>query len=302
MTNPLRVGVIGVGAMGGGVVASLRRAGVPTHVRDIRPEAMAAAVALGAHAHHSAAALASMVDIVIVLVVDAPQVDAVLFGAEGAVAGFRTGAIVMLASTLDPDDVAAIAARLDAAGVLCIDAPVSGGPRRAAEGTMTMMIAGPDDALARCANVVATIAGKVFHVGSSAGTAAKFKIVNNLLAAVNLAAGAEAMALAAAAGLDARMVVDVVNASSGGSWMFADRMPRALDGDYAPRAAAKILAKDVGIAAAFAARHQVRAPFASVARSVFDGAVAAGHGEVDDAIVYDCAQHPLPTTANERPM
>ncbi len=124
---------------------------------------------------------------------------------------------------------------------MLVDAPVSGGPKRAADGTMTMMVAGDDAARARCAPLFAAIAGTVFHVGARAGDAAKFKIVNNLLAAVNLAAGAEALALAAKAGLDPALVVDVVNASSGGSWIFADRMPRALAGDYAPRAAARIL-------------------------------------------------------------
>ncbi len=290
MNAPLRVGVIGAGAMGGGVVASLRRAGFATHVRDIRPEATAAAVALGAQPHHCAASLAAACDIVIVVVVDSVQVDAVLFGADGVTAMLAPCPIVMLASTLDPDDVAGFAARLSVAGAACVDAPVSGGPGRATDGTMTMMIAGAADALTRCAPVLAAIAGKVFEVGAVPGMAAKFKIVNNLLAAVNLAAGAEALALAAAAGLDVRMVADVINASSGGSWIFADRMPRALDGDYAPRAAAKILAKDVGIAASFAARHHVDTPFALAAQATFREAVATGHGELDDAIVYACAR------------
>ncbi len=284
------VGVIGVGAMGGGVVASLCRAGFATHARDIRPEAMAAAATLGATVHESAAALARAVDVIVVLVVDAAQVDTVLFGELGAAAAVRPGAVVLLASTLDPDDVVAVATKLATRGVFCLDAPVSGGPRRAAEGTMTMMVAGPASAMARAEPVLAAIAGKAFRVGTTPGTAAKFKIVNNLLAAVNLAAGAEALALATAAGLDPRMVVEVVNASSGASWMFADRMPRALDGDYAPRAAAKILAKDVGIATSFAARHHVGVPFALVARDTFQSALASGHGEQDDAILYAYAQ------------
>jgi 3-hydroxyisobutyrate dehydrogenase len=284
------VGVIGTGAMGGGVVASLCRAGFATHARDIKPEAMAAAARLGATPHVSAAALARACDVIIVLVVDAAQVATVLFGPDGAAAALRPGAVVLLASTLDPDDVTAFAAKLAAQGALCIDAPVSGGPRRATEGTMTMMVAGAPDAMARTASVLAAIAGKLFHVGTAPGTAAKFKIVNNLLAAVNLAAGAEALALATAAGLDPRTVVDVINASSGGSWIFADRMPRALEGDYAPRAAAKILAKDVGIAATFAARHRVGVPFALAAQAAFHDAIAAGCGDMDDAVVYACAQ------------
>jgi 3-hydroxyisobutyrate dehydrogenase-like beta-hydroxyacid dehydrogenase len=148
-----------------------------------------------------------------------------------------------------------------------------------------MMVAGDSAALARCAPVFAALAGRVFRVGGTPGDAAKFKIVNNLLAAVNLAAGAEALALAVRAGLDPAQVVDVINASSGASWIFADRMPRALAGDFAPRAAARILAKDVRIAAEFAERLGQDATFANAARTAFERMVDAGDGELDDAAI-----------------
>jgi 3-hydroxyisobutyrate dehydrogenase-like beta-hydroxyacid dehydrogenase len=150
---------------------------------------------------------------------------------------------------------------------------------------MTMMVAGAAPAVARCEPVLDAVAGRVFRVGDVPGTAAKFKIVNNLLAAVNLAAGAEALALAVRAGLDPERFVEVVNASSGASWMFADRLPRALAGDFAPRAAAKILAKDAGIAAEFASRLGQDATFASAAHAAFRRLVDAGYGEMDDAVI-----------------
>jgi len=279
------VGVIGVGAMGIGVAASLKRGGFPTHARDIRAEAQREAEAIGATCHTDAAALARACDIAIVLVVDAAQVDQVLFGAAGAAAAFRPGAIVMLSSTVAPDYVATLSARLARCGVALVDAPVSGGPRRAADGTMTMMVAGDAAALARCEPVFAAVAGRVFRVGGTPGDAAKFKIVNNLLAAANLAAGAEALALAVRAGLDPVQVVDVINASSGASWIFTDRMPRALARDFAPRAAAKILAKDVRIAAEFAERLGQDATFAHAAQAAFQRMVDAGDGELDDAAI-----------------
>ena len=279
------VGVIGVGAMGMGVAASLKRGGFPTHARDIRLEAQREAEALGATCHPDAAALARACDIAIVLVVDAAQVDEVLFGAGGAAAAFRPGAIVMLSSTVAPDYVTTLSARLAQCGVALVDAPVSGGPRPAADGTMTMMVAGNSVALARCEPVFAAVAGRLFRVGGAPGDAAKFKIVNNLLAAVNLAAGAEALALAVRAGLDPAQVVDVINASSGASWIFTDRMPRALAGDFAPRAAARILAKDVRIAAEFAERLGQGATFANAAQAAFQRMVDAGDGELDDAAI-----------------
>jgi 3-hydroxyisobutyrate dehydrogenase-like beta-hydroxyacid dehydrogenase len=279
------VGVIGAGAMGMGVVRSLRRAGFATHVRDVRAEAEATAASLGAGIAASAAALARACRIAIVLVVDEAQVETVLFGNDGAAAAFGRRGLVVLSSTLDPDYVSALAPRLARHGVTLIDAPVSGGPQRAADGSMTMMVAGPSAAVAELEPVFAVIAAKVFRVGSAPGDAARFKIVNNLLAAANLAAGAEALALAVKAGLDLHKVVDVVNASSGGSWIFADRMPRALAGDFAPRAAAAILAKDVGIAADLAARLGVDAPFARAAREAFRALVDDGYGEIDDAAI-----------------
>jgi 3-hydroxyisobutyrate dehydrogenase-like beta-hydroxyacid dehydrogenase len=129
------------------------------------------------------------------------------------------------------------------------------------------------------------ITGRLFALGPRPGDASTFKIVNNLLAAANLAAGAEALALARAAGLDLRQVFDVVTASSGASWMFGDRVPRALDGDYAPRAAAKLLDKDSGIAAALAERLDVEAPFTRLAHQAFAAAIAEGCGEDDDAVL-----------------
>ncbi len=269
--------------MGIGVVGSLLRHGFSTHARDIRREAEDEATRLGATCHPSAAALAGACDIVIVLVVDAGQVDEVLFGADGAAGAARRDAVIVLSSTVAPDYTTALAARLSALGIALVDAPVSGGPKRAADGSMTMMVAGSAKAVARCGPVFAAVAERVFKLGDVPGDAAKFKIVNNLLAAVNLAAGAEALTLAHKAGLDLRRVVDVVNASSGGSWMFADRMPRALAGDFAPRAAGRILAKDVGIAAEFAARLGVDATFANAAQSAFQGLVDAGYGDEDDA-------------------
>ena len=277
------VGVIGTGAMGMGVVQSLRRAGVPTFTRDVRAEADREALALGATPCASPAHVANHAAIVIVLVVDEVQVDEVLFGANGAAPALAHGSVVVLSSTLDPAYVESVSARLESVNGDLLDAPVSGGPARASEGTMTMMVAGREQARLRCADVLSRIAGRVFHVGDRAGQAATFKIVNNLLAAVNLAAAAEALVLAMKAGLDPRSALEVILASSGASWMTADRMPRVLSGDASVRAATKILAKDALLAASLGDRLDVDVPFAHAARRAFAGAVSAGYGEHDDS-------------------
>ena len=194
---------------------------------------------------------------------------------------------MLLGSTIAPGDTASFAQRLSRAGVAAIDAPVSGGPQRAADGSMTMMLSGPKEAIERCGALLAAIAGRVFVVGTEAGDAAKFKIVNNMLAAANLAAAGEAMALAERAGLDRRVVHDVIVASSGASWIFADRVPRALAGDYVPRAATRILLKDVGLAVDLAQRCGAPAAMAMAAQEAFRAAVAAGFGEQDDAAMVE---------------
>jgi len=280
-----RVGVIGTGAMGGGVVQSLVRAGFATLARDIRREAQDLAVRHGAMPAASAADLARSADAVVILVVDAGQVETVLFGADGVTAAQPSPGIVLVSSTVDPAYVGDLAPRLAARGIALLDAPVSGGPAKAAAGTMTMMVSGDAEAYARMRPVLERITGRLFAVGPRAGDASTFKIVNNLLAAANLAAGAEALAIAQAAGLDLRRVSEIVTASSGASWIFGDRVPRALDGDYAPRAAATLLWKDVGITESLAKRMGVDAPFTRLARSLFADTIAAGCGGEDDAVL-----------------
>jgi len=281
----MRVGVIGTGAMGGGVVEALARAGIATVARDIRAEAQERAVRSGAAPSSSPADLARRCQAAIILVVDAPQVETVLFGAEGAAAAFAPGGVVVVSSTVDPAFPESLAPRLAAHGIALLDAPVSGGPAKASAGTMTMMVSGDADAFARVRPVLARITGRLFDLGPRPGDASTAKIVNNLLAGANLAAAAEALAIADRAGLDLRTVADVIGASSGGSWIFADRVPRALAGDRGVRAAARILTKDVGIAVDVAERMGVEATFAQAAYAAFVDALAAGYGEEDDAVL-----------------
>ncbi len=277
------VGVIGTGAMGIGVVQSLTRAGIAVHARDIRAAAQAAAAAAGAIACASPAALARECGIVIILVVDAAEVDAVVFGTDGALSALDRGAIFVLSSTVAPSYAAALSVRVADAGVRLVDAPVSGGPQRAAAGTMTMIVSGDAQAIADCDAVFTAIAARRFVVGERPGDAATYKVLNNQLAAANLAAGAEAMAVAIRAGLDPRRFLEVVNASSGASWIVNDRMQRALDDDTIPRAATALLNKDIGLAVQAAAALGCEVPLALAARAAFAAAMAAGYGAEDDA-------------------
>ncbi len=271
--------------MGMGVAESLLRAGYVTYVRDIVADRMSDAEKLGAIPCSSPAAMARDVEAVVILVVDAAQVEEVLFGVDGAAAVLAAGSTVIVSSTLAPDYVETLASRLAERQLRMLDAPVSGGPMRARAGTMTVMVAGETDAYQRYADLLAKISGKVFYVGSIAGTASKVKLVNNLLAGVNLVASAEAMALAIRLGLNPRTVFDVVNESSGASWIFQDRVARVLAGDYEPRAALPILTKDLSLSLDLARRSDFPLPLGKVAHQVFAASAAAPFGAEDDAAV-----------------
>lgn len=279
------IGVIGPGAMGLGMVVSLVRGGFRVVARDVRPEANARAAAAGAVVAGSPAEVARAADVILVVVVDAGQIDEVLFGRDGIASSGARDRIVSIASTVDPDYVRSLPVRCAPAGITILDSPISGGPARAHAGTMTVMLAGPAHARERSVAPFAAMAGRVFTISDRVGDAAATKIVNNLLAGANLAAAAEALALADALGLDPRSTAEVISASSGASWIFGDRVPRALEGDFAPRAATRILAKDVGIACDVAARVRANATFARAAREAFADAVDAGYGEDDDAVL-----------------
>jgi 3-hydroxyisobutyrate dehydrogenase len=283
MKQKLNVGIIGIGAMGMGVAKSLLRAGFVLRVRDIRTEAAAEAGAAGAIVCSSAAELAAACDVVIGVVVDSAQNDDILFGPSGAADAMAPGSVFMLCSTVAPDYAAALAARLEARAISLLDAPISGGPARAHAGTLAMMLGGNQAVIERCAPVLEAMAYRRFFISARAGDGSRAKIVNNMLAGVNLAAASEAMALGIKLGLAPQTLHDVVCASSGGSWMFSDRIPRVLAGDYAPRAALNILTKDLSLLLEAAQAADCPVELAATAHRAFAAAAARGLGAEDDA-------------------
>jgi 3-hydroxyisobutyrate dehydrogenase len=290
MDQGLRVGVIGIGAMGMSVAKRLLDRGFPTFVRDIRPEAEAEARAAGATVCASPAEVGRRSDAVITLVVDAAQTEDVLFGAFGLAEGLRPGGVHIMSSTIQPAAAASLAERLARRGLLMIDAPCSGGPAKARAGEMTIMAAAPREVLRRFAPVIEAISGRCFHVSERAGDGSRAKVVNNMLAGVNLVAASEAMALAIKLGLDPSKMADVIGASSGASWIFADRIPRVLAGDYSAKAAIDILRKDLSILLETAAGQAFPTPLARTAHAIFEDAARLGHGKEDDAAVIKVYQ------------
>ena len=280
-------GVIGVGNMGLAMALRLRERGRQVLVRDVRRDREAMAERDGALACATPAQLARQCSVVIVAVVDAAQVDAVLFAGDGVAAAAAPGTCVVLCPTIAPESVESFATRLDALGIDWIEAPMSGGPARARAGTMSLMVACRDALFERHAALLATLAEPVFRLGERAGDGARTKLVNNLLAAVNLAGAAEALALAERVGLDPARTLAVIERSSGQSWIGGDRMARALAGDTTPLAHTRLLAKDSGLAVAMAAAAGVDPKLGALAAATFASAVAEGHGERDDSCLLE---------------
>jgi putative dehydrogenase len=279
------VGVIGLGSMGGGVAKSLLRAKFETHVYDVRPEAAQAFAAQGAKAAASPAALGAACDVIVVLVVNAEQTEKVLLGEQGAAGAMNKGGVVISSATLAPDAAEQLGARLARSGLLMIDAPVSGGAAKAASGEMTIMASGPAEAFAKCQEVLEAIAAKVYRLGERAGQGSKVKMINQLLAGVHIAAACEAMALGIRAGADPQTLYEVISNSAGSSWMFQNRVPHILAGDYAPLSAVNIFVKDLGIVLDTAKQFAFPLPLTAAAHQLYLAAAAQGHGLEDDASV-----------------
>ena len=285
------VGLIGLGAMGSGMAASLRRAGHNLHVYDVRAEVARAFAQGGGVACDSLAQLGAACDVVISVVVNAAQTEAVLFGADsddsssGCAAAMKPGSVFVMCSTVDPNWSIALEKRLAALGILYIDAPISGGAAKAASGDMTMMTAGTPAAYARAEPLLNAMAAKVYRLGDTAGAGSKVKIINQLLAGVHIAAAAEAMALGLREGVDPAALYEVITHSAGNSWMFENRMAHVLAADYTPLSAVDIFVKDLGLVLDMARASKFPLPLSSTAHQMFMQASSAGYAREDDSAV-----------------
>jgi putative dehydrogenase len=279
------IGVVGLGAMGRGMAASLRRTGYKVHVYDVRAEAAQAFAADGGVACADPAELAQHCEIVVSVVVNAAQTEAVLFGDRGAAAAMKPDSLFVMCSTVDPNWSVALEARLAERGLLYLDAPISGGAAKAASGEMTMMTAGSPAAYAKAGNALEAMAAKVYHLGDRAGNGSKVKIINQLLAGVHIAAAAEAMALGLREGVDAQSLYEVITHSAGNSWMFENRMAHVLAGDYTPLSAVDIFVKDLGLVLDTARASKFPLPLSATAHQMFMQASTAGFSKEDDSAV-----------------
>ena len=283
--NGVAAGVIGLGSMGLGMAQSMVKRGIRVAGFDLNSAAVAKLVDAGGSGASSVAGVAKGADVLLVVVVNAAQTDAVLFGENGAAAAMKRGGVIISSATMAPDDARKLATKAEALGLLYLDAPISGGAAKAAIGQLTVMASGTQETFKRARPVLDAIATTVYELGGAVGIGASFKMVNQLLAGVHIAAACEAVTFAKKLGLDLPTVYKVITASAGNSWMFENRVPHILDGDYAPRSAVEIFTKDLGIVSDMGRREKFPLQIAATALQMFLMTAAAGMERDDDASV-----------------
>jgi len=285
MSEKRLAGVIGLGSMGMGAANSLLRAGFVTWACDVKKSACDKFEAAGGHIASSPRELGSKVQTLLIFVVNAEQTEDVLFGEEGAVQSLAPGSVVLASSTVAPAFAESLGERLKAKGIHFLDAPVSGGAAKAQSGEMTVMASGDALAFAAAESALGAIATKVYPLGNAPGSASKVKMINQLLAGVHIAAACEAMALGIKSGCDPEVLYKVICDCAGSSWMFQNRVPHILAGDYTPLSSVNIFVKDLSIVLDQGKRAKLPLPLSAIAHQMYLHAAGAGLGNEDDSSV-----------------
>lgn len=277
-----KIGIIGLGSMGYGMARNLIKAGHQVWGHDINPDAVARLVADGAEA---GALLdhAEALDALVVVVLNAAQTEAVLFGPEGVAAALQQNTVILSCATIPPAFAAEMETRAESAGLLYLDAPISGGAIKAASGELTIMASGRKAAFDAAKPALDAISAKVFEMGDRAGAGSAMKATNQMLAGIHIASMAEAITFALAQGISPERFLEVVSQSAGTSWMLENRAPHIIEGDYTPRSTINIWPKDLGIVMDIAQNSGFSAPITEAALALFKEAAAQGLGAEDDA-------------------
>ncbi|MGJ8623880.1 MAG: L-threonate dehydrogenase [Yoonia sp.] len=279
-----KIAIIGLGSMGYGMASSLLGAGHQTHGFDINPAQVARFQGQGG-AVGELPDIASQIDALVVVVLNAAQTESVLFGDDGVVGRMKAGSVVLACATVPPAFARDMAARCAQTGVHYLDAPISGGAAKAAQGRLSIMASGTDEAFAAARPALDAMAEKVFELGNQAGAGSAMKAVNQMLAGVHIAAMAEALTFGMTQGVSPEKFVEVIPECAGTSWMLENRAPHIVAGDYTPLSSVNIWPKDLGIVLDIAREAGFAAPVTQAALAQFQEAAAQGLGGEDDAAV-----------------
>ncbi|MCM2562085.1 NAD(P)-dependent oxidoreductase [Lutimaribacter sp. EGI FJ00015] len=272
----------GLGSMGLGMAQSAVAAGLEVHGFDPDQTRVDALVQAGGQRLNRAAPKAS---VLVCVVLNGDQMQAALFGPDGWLECLAPGGVILGCATVAPEVARDMEAQAQDRGFLYLDAPISGGAAKAAQGRLSIMASGGPEAFDKAAPVLDAIAETVHRLGDVAGPGSAMKAVNQLLAGVHIAAMGEALTFAASQNLDLARVLEIIRVSAGASWMFENRAPHVIEGDYTPRSAIDIWPKDLGIVTAIAEDANLRLPLTETALAQYRSASAAGLGREDDAAI-----------------
>ena len=276
----MRVGFVGLGTMGGAMAANLARAGFEVTAWNRSPGRAAELGELGVRLAPTAAAAATDADVIVTIVSDTPDVEAVLFGRDGVASGAASGSLVVDMSTISPSATRAFADRLAVTGVAMLDAPVSGGSEGAKKGTLSIFVGGDAADLERARPVLAAMGTTITHVGPI-GSGQAAKAVNQVILAGTYLGVAEGIVLAMKAGLEVEPLVAALSGGAAQSWVLANRSGRMLANDYPLGFKVSLHRKDLGIALQLARETGSALPISALCEAIEAGLIGQGHGDDD---------------------
>jgi 3-hydroxyisobutyrate dehydrogenase len=280
----VKVGFVGLGTMGGAMAANAARAGFEVTAWNRSPGRAEGLVELGVRLADTAAAAAATGDVVITMVSDTPDVEAVLFGPDGVAAGVRPGSLVVDMSTISPSATRSFAARLAEQGVAMLDAPVSGGSEGAKKGTLSIFVGGEAADLERARPVLETLGTTITHMGPI-GSGQAAKAVNQVILAGTYLGVAEGIVLALKAGLDVDQLVGALSGGAAQSWVLANRSGRMRENAYPLGFKVSLHRKDLGIALELARETGVALPISALCEQLEAGLIGRGYGDEDVSAV-----------------
>ncbi|MFQ1701982.1 L-threonate dehydrogenase [Loktanella agnita] len=278
------VAIFGLGAMGRGMATSLMQAGLVTHGFDINADAVAKFRDSGGAAG-TIAEVAATLDAVVIVVVNAAQTRAVLFGEDGIADKLAPGTVVIACATVAPDVAQDLAQQCEERGLHYLDAPVSGGTLRAGDGTLSVLASGSAAAFTKARPALDAMASQVFELGAEIGAGSSMKAINQMLVGIQIAAMGEALTFGMTQGVKPEMFFDVIRQCAGTSWALESRAPHVIAGDYTPLSTIDIWLKDLGIVLDIAKDAKFGAPLTAAALQQYLAASGSGLGHEDDAAV-----------------
>ncbi len=281
----MKIGFIGIGAMGKPMAENLIAAGNDLIINDLDKEAVKELVAAGAKSADTPRDAADGVDVVITMLPNFNIISSCLNGVDGVLAGAKPGTIILDMSSISPVQSKQLSETAQQNGLIYIDAPVSGGVAGAQKGTLTIMVGGPEKEVQSVMPILKAMGKKIYHVGP-VGSGDAIKVVNNLLLGINMAAVAEAMVLGVKAGIKPEVLYEIISSSSGGSYALDAKVPKfILEGNFKPGFAIDLQYKDLELAVQTGKDLGVPMLLTNLAQQIYESARAAGLGQNDISAV-----------------